>query len=143
MLALTVVSSILLGLIWGKDIPSHGCDHTPGNPGGTNCTSSLQLPVHCSDYMILDEEDRSTDNFNIVCADICYCDIESKATKSPAWQGDGFYRFLEPAGSMLPEYAPGVGHCGTYLAGIMHFLSESFQRVFASNQKPNSDMLVS
>ena len=33
------------------------------------------------------------------------------------WQGSGYYRFLEPAGSMMPEIAPGEYRCGTAVPG--------------------------
>ena len=33
------------------------------------------------------------------------------------WQGPGYYRFLEPAGSMMPEMAPGEYRCGTAVPG--------------------------
>ena len=44
---------------------------------------------------------------------LCYDDIEGYDSTSAQWKGEGYYRLMEPAGTQLPEYAPGVYHCGT------------------------------
>ena len=41
-------------------------------------------------------------------------------TKSANWEGDGWYRMMAPAGTVMPESSPGAGHCGTKLAGWLN-----------------------
>ena len=36
------------------------------------------------------------------------------------WQGSGYYRFVEPAGTMMPESSPGERHCGTGRSGWLN-----------------------
>jgi hypothetical protein len=78
----------------------------------------VDLPAQCSDYMILDEADRSVTNNNGGCRDddgndLCYADEEDRTYTSAQWKGEGYYRFQSPAGTQLPEYSPGPLHCGT------------------------------
>ena len=51
---------------------------------------------------------------------MCFCDAEGRSYTSPRWQGAGYYRFLEPAGTMLPEKSPGYYHCGTRSVGWLN-----------------------
>ena len=83
------------------------------------------LPEQCSEYTILDEPERSVNNKNSRCRDkkgnwICYYDDfgeEGYADASPQWKGAGYYRLMQPAGTLLPEYAPGDFSCGTQHTG--------------------------
>ena len=83
--------------------------------------------------MILDEADRSVTNNNGRCRDYdgnwlkdddgnrrCYGDREKKFYTSAQWKGEGFYRLVEPAGTQIPEYAPGRYHCGTISTGWLN-----------------------
>ena len=83
--------------------------------------------------MILDEADRSVTNNNGRCRDYdgnwlkdddenrrCYGDREKKFYTSAQWKGEGFYRLVEPAGTQIPEYAPGRYHCGTISIGWLN-----------------------
>ena len=85
--------------------------------GRMNCVSlTSHLPNQCTEYMVLDEADRSVSaggcGYN--GADQCCCDGEEEGgTPSTGWQGPGYYRMLSPAGTMLPESSPGSGRCGT------------------------------
>ena len=40
-----------------------------------------------------------------------------KYNSSPAWQGQGYYRFMSPGGTKMPESTPGKYHCGTAAPG--------------------------
>ena len=44
---------------------------------------------------------------------IFYCDKEGYDYTSSRWEGEGFYRFMEPSGTMMPESSPETYHCGT------------------------------
>ncbi len=69
----------------------------------------------CTAYEILDETTRSSTNsdreFN--------CDSlnPSSGKISPAWKGEGWYRFQDPAGVKLANKPPGRYHCGTNASG--------------------------
>ena len=79
--------------------------------------------------MILDEADRSvnhagcwdgTQNYgedNKIKDDdgnwICYGDDKEYDRTSAQWKGEGYYRLMEPAGTQIPEYAPGKYNCGS------------------------------
>ena len=93
------------------------------------------LPDHCSEYMVLDEEDRNNEHDG--CYDgqgykennkikdddgkwICYDDREGNSFSSAQWKGAGYYRFMEPAGTILAEQAPGANHCGTNVTGWLN-----------------------
>ena len=86
--------------------------------------------------MILDEEDRNVihagcwdgtgnyDEDNKIKDDdgkwIYYWDKELKPYTSAQWKGEGYYRLMEPAGTQLPEYAPGIFHCGALYTGWLN-----------------------
>ena len=40
--------------------------------------------------------------------------------KSARWNGDGFYCFVEPSGTMMPETSPGEYTCGTKGSGWLN-----------------------
>merc|ERR1719233_1691217 len=50
-----------------------------------------------------------------------YGDADSAGghTKSPDWQGQGWYRIMEPAGTIITEQDPGKRHCGTTESGFI------------------------
>ena len=78
--------------------------------GKINCIFP-PLPKHCTEYTILDESDRSTSypgncfNEDIMMYDGCQCDGEDGVLgeTSAKWNGSGYYRFMSPAGTMMPE----------------------------------------
>jgi len=41
------------------------------------------------------------------------CDKDGSSNESPDWKGAGWYRFMPPAGKMMPISPPGSGRCGT------------------------------
>ena len=49
----------------------------------------------CQEYNVLDETTR-TSTPDEVDDTSYYCDHEDSQQKSPAWQGPGWYRFMEP-----------------------------------------------
>ncbi len=79
--------------------PCAGC-----NGGSMNCFTPLQ----CFDYLTLDSERR---NENYPGGEDCDCD-EADFT-SEDWHGEGYYRFLPPAGVGMATKNPGLLHCGT------------------------------
>ena len=54
--------------------------------------------------------------------DQTFCDNNRivKNTTSPRWHGAGYYRFVEPAGIMIPETSPGSYHCYTWGTGWLN-----------------------
>ena len=45
------------------------------------------------------------------------CDKSGDASVPVEWRGFGWYRFLPPAGTMMPLQSPGQNHCGTHASG--------------------------
>ena len=93
-----------------EEIPCTGC-----STGRINCIPSPQ----CFEYHILDEESRSAINYDPDHHTL-YGDKDGEVQRSPRWKGDGYYRFMEPSGTMMPEASPGVYHCGTTYAGWLN-----------------------
>ena len=94
-----------------EEIPCYGCV-----TGRINCISSPQ----CFEYQILDEETRATSNYNCDCSNSCFRDQDGANFISVRWKGDGYYRFVEPSGTMMPESSPGAYHCWTIGSGWLH-----------------------
>ena len=81
-------------------VPCSGC-----NTGKISCISSPQ----CFQHYILDEASRrytfsNPDGFN------AFGDWEGFWNPSPMWRGNGYYRFVEPAGKRMSEVPPGSKH---------------------------------
>ena len=55
-------------------------------------------------YTLLDDASRNKGNG--VGPD---CDKSDSSAKSPDWNGEGWYRIVEPAGTMIPESMSGAG----------------------------------
>ena len=91
-----------------EEIPCTGC-----STGRINCISSPQ----CFEYHIMDEESRSTLVYD---EESIMNDRVGSKYMSPRWKGDGYYRFVEPSGTMMPESSPGAYHCGTEAAGYLN-----------------------
>ena len=83
--------------------------------GRINCISNPQ----CFQYRILDEETRS-DRIEISDIHNSYCDREGREDTSLRWKGEGYYRFMEPSGTMMPESSLGEYHCGTHYSGWLN-----------------------
>ena len=45
------------------------------------------------------------------------CDNSSSNRASYDWHGPGWYRFIDGAGTMMPEKSPGLKKCGTRYSG--------------------------
>ena len=110
--AIPVVLSICLGLSLG----------VVGESVESNATSTL--PDWCHGYKILDSADRNLGNNDCYYHDYdCFQDgaIHSSGSgiieKSSDWQGPGYYRFLEPAGTQLATGYPDVKRCGAMYPG--------------------------
>ena len=91
-------------------VPCSGC-----NTGKISCISAPQ----CYEHYILSEDSRrntfsNPDGFEALG------DKEGQSYTSPMWRGPGFYRFVEPAGTQMPETFPGDYHCGTMAAGRLN-----------------------
>jgi len=93
-----------------EEIPCTGC-----STGRINCISSPQ----CFDYHVLNEESRSIIDYDADCKS-CYCDQDGYVHESGLWKGKGYYRFMEPSGTMMPESSPGKYHCGTGAVGWLN-----------------------
>jgi len=65
----------------------------------------------CTGYKILDEKER---NYQFQTSGSYRCDGSSNHHK---WAGNNWYRFIEPAGTQLPESPVDSFHCGTHVAG--------------------------
>ena len=90
-------------------IPCYGC-----SSGRISCVTSPQ----CYQYNVLDEESRSVHLHSDLDSNFYYCDrLEPGDVTSPRWQGQGYYRIMEPAGTVLSSSDPGINHCGTYGSG--------------------------
>lgn len=77
------------------------------------------LPEACSQpYFTLDEPDRSV-GFNDGDGNVELGDASElgAGTKSPDWNGPGWYRFAGAAGTQMPETAPADYSCGTDAPG--------------------------
>ena len=74
------------------------------------------LPKQCQpgNYKILSEASRST-NISTV---LWYCDKDSRYT-SPSWEGPGWYKFANPAGTKMATSSPPTQRCGTNAPGYM------------------------
>jgi cysteine-rich repeat protein len=83
----------------GNKLPGDGCD--------ADC--KLELPPECLGYVELKEADRA----------VAFNDGPGKVTKCDAKVGSLWYRFLDPAGVVLPLVAPSIYSCGTDAPGWM------------------------
>lgn len=94
----------------------------------TNLTLNIGLAdqallgqLACVDYKILDEKERNY-QFNTPSGS-WWCDRTGVSNKrSPKWHGEGWYRFLPPAGTKIVEDNFGrepSDHCGASTAGYM------------------------
>jgi hypothetical protein len=72
----------------------------------------------CMTYHVLNLANRRI-SFNDGDGGIEWCDRTNSSDVDPQWQGLGWYRLMEPAGTMLPEYPPAVQSCGTEKPGWM------------------------
>ena len=87
-----------------------------GESIGSNTT--LTVPDWCFGYKVLDRADRSRGNVGCHSDQHdCYCDVTGLDYTSSDWQGSGYYRFLEPAGTRIPESPPFEERCGTNFPG--------------------------
>ena len=91
-------------------VPCYGC-----SSGKISCITSPQ----CFEHLILSEESRritfsNPDNF------LTLGDCEDQSYTSPMWRKDGYYRFVEPAGTMMSEVSPGSYHCGASAPGWLN-----------------------
>jgi len=71
---------------------------------------------------VLAEANRNINNGRYDGADFetqCDSTVYTSYT-SLDWKGEGYYRFQEPAGTMLPETFPGYGHCATGRTGWLN-----------------------
>jgi cysteine-rich repeat protein len=83
----------------GNTIAGDGCDDL----------CQQELPPECLGYVELAEADRS----------VTFNDGPGKVTKCDKQLGDHWYRFVTPAGVMLPSNAPKPFACGTDAPGWM------------------------
>ena len=90
-------------------VPCSGC-----NTGKISCIPSPQ----CYEHYLLSENSRRSDFSNPDgFGPFSDCDCSNK---SPMWRGNGFYRFVEPAGTQMSEVSPGKYNCGTKAAGWLN-----------------------
>ena len=76
------------------------------------------MPDQCQsgNYNTLSEATRSTNN----SVRVFYCDSKKfKNNLSPSWQGPGWYKFANPAGTKMATEPPPVNTCGTHVTGWM------------------------
>ena len=78
--------------------------------------------IECKDYKVLHE---STRNVKYREGDF-ECDRSGYDYTSPAWKGSGWYRFIAPAGTRIPESPPAFSNyskekvCGTHITGWLN-----------------------
>ncbi len=93
------------------------CQHCTS--GRISCVASPQ----CYNYKVLDEESRNVKSKG----DGEFCDkVDNDRNCSPGkWEGAGYYRFMQPAGIMIPTSDPGSFHCGTLGTGWINGTTDS------------------
>ena len=69
----------------------------------------------CDDYYVLNDPTRNSEYL----LDNVFCDQLNFDT-SPDWQGAGWYRMAEPAGTTIPEEPVDDGHCNTHSTGWLN-----------------------
>ena len=106
-----LANSCFLYASCNEEIPCYGCV-----TGRINCISSPQ----CFQYHILDEESRGSRTCDEECVNSGYCDLDGYRFTSVRWKGDGYYRFVEPSGTMMPDFSPGDFHCGATGSGWLN-----------------------
>ena len=86
--------------------------------GKVTCVSIPQ----CFNYKVLKEESRSI--YTETTYPNYHYDFKSADHSSPAWDGEGYYRMVPPAGTVIPETVPSSNRCSTpypgYLASGSH-----------------------
>jgi len=74
-------------------------------------------PPECTSYLELNDETRGVHGKT---DDLMYCDGVD-VSPSPDWQGgDKWYRMMPPAGTVIPEFIPKEGDCGTNATGWLN-----------------------
>ena len=92
------------------------CSQTTDCPQGcyTGSKDCLIEPCMEGNYFVLKEADRKHSYLNLSAQ---FCDLYDHPHTSPDWKGMNWYRFVEPAGTQMPEFAVEAHHCGTDAAG--------------------------
>jgi hypothetical protein len=78
------------------------------------------LPKQCQpgNYKILSDAKRST-SYSIKTSSEKKCDVLNQTYSSPSWEGPGWYKFANPAGTKMATTAPPFNRCGAYRTGYM------------------------
>ena len=92
-------------------------DHVRTAPSPTTLRGSV--PVECEDHQILDDYTRNSKCGFLDHSPYYYSDNDRYT--SPDWKGgDQWYRFVPPAGLVIPESAVQMYHCGTEATGWLN-----------------------
>ena len=84
------------------------------------------VPVECEEYQILDDYSRNSRCGQPGHSPWSYCDHNDRDDTSPDWRGGNrWYRFLPPAGLVMPEYPQKVTQCGTGISVAPGWLHDS------------------
>merc|ERR1712168_1755843 len=119
-----IIVFLLFGLASAS--PSVACLNTTHNgyarsiasAGATTLTGSV--PVECEEYQILDDYTRNTRCGRFDHDPAYYCDDNESSEASPDWKtGDQWYRFLPPAGLVMPESHLKAYQCATFASGYL------------------------
>ena len=101
---------------YGLPVSTSNPDTPTLDPNTTTSNPDSTLPAECEDYNILDEDSRNVNHGeDLFCDTLDYYGYD--VYKSPSWVGPAWYRFMSPAGTMMPETSPGESHCGTVASG--------------------------
>ena len=84
-------------------------------PTSIASTTSSMIPAGCDQYQVLDSPTRKT-SYKTPSGQ-WKCDKVGFGNTHQDWKGHNWYRFMEPAGTQMPESPPRYGHCGTAANG--------------------------
>ena len=84
-------------------------------PTSVDSTTSSMIPAGCDQYQVLDSPTRKI-SFKTPSGQ-WKCDKVGFSNINQDWKGQHWYRFMEPAGTQMPESPPRYGHCGTAANG--------------------------
>jgi hypothetical protein len=87
--------------------------------GDGNIESEVIVDPQCAEtYYVLNLADRNID-FNDGDGNIEWCDRNNSSKVDPQWQGLGWYRLMDAAGTQIPNDPPEYHACGTAAPGWM------------------------
>lgn len=89
----------------------------PWQSGQLSFFTPNSTPTECKQYSLMREQSRNKEYGAGSNGDR---KPTRSVTQSSNWEGEGWYRMMAPAGTVMPESSPGTSHCGTKLAGWLN-----------------------